>query len=97
MIKNKNHWARIPLENTPRNYYVLLTEENEQLYFFEALMNAGCTINLMTMSTYLNLFNTYKRKRDRGKIGYGRLNKSLLSIIGFIMSRIKIRFIDCKH
>jgi hypothetical protein len=97
MIKNKNHWARIPLGNTSRDYYVLLTEENEQLYFFEALMNSGCTINLMAKSTYLNLFNTYKRKRDRGKIGYGRLNKSLLSIISCIMSGIKIRFINCKH
>jgi hypothetical protein len=96
MIKNKNHWARILSGNTSRDYYVLLTEESRELYFYEALMNSGCTINLMTKSTYLNLFNTYKCKRDMGKIGYGCLNKSLLSI-GCITSRIKIRFIDCKH
>jgi hypothetical protein len=81
------------LGNISCDYYVLLTEENEQTYFFEALMKSGCTINLMTKSTYLNLFNTYKRKCGMRKIGYDRLNKSLLSIIGCIMSRNKIRFV----
>ncbi|XP_054015387.1 uncharacterized protein LOC128896206 [Hylaeus anthracinus] len=57
---------RHPSLQTPsRDYCILLTEEKEEHYFVEALVDSGSAINLMTYKTFNNFFSMYELVQGR--------------------------------
>ncbi|KAK2578109.1 hypothetical protein KPH14_009887 [Odynerus spinipes] len=89
----KHSRARTPLENSSRDYCILITEENKTDYFLEALVDSGSAINLITKSTYLSFFNTYEIMHVKENINYGGINKSSLSINGYIIPKMRLKLL----
>ncbi|XP_053994072.1 uncharacterized protein K02A2.6-like [Hylaeus volcanicus] len=84
-----------PLQTPSRNYCIFLTEEKEEHYFVEALVDSGSAINLMTYKTFNNFFSMYELVQGKHNFNYGGVNQSPLSVMGYVNIRIKLQLVPC--
>lgn len=82
---------RIPIAEPTRDYCVLVTRADESQYFVEALIDSGSAINLMTETTYLKFFNDCSLIKGIDDATYGGVNKSPLTIYGYITPEIRLK------
>lgn len=90
-MQREDH-RRLPINGPTREYCVLLTEGKEEQYYVEALVDSGSAINIMTDRTYTDFFGSYQLMREEGK-NYGGVNKSLLTIYGYIVAKVSFQLL----